>query len=67
VSEIRAEEDIKTMEAQKTIPIAFSRLGPEIRAAPFAMTARRLFGLDVGDWAIVLVGVTLVILMLALV
>ena len=39
------------MEAQKTIPIAFSRLGPESRTAPFAMTARRFFGLDVGDWS----------------
>jgi hypothetical protein len=67
VSEIRAEEDIKTMEAHKTIPIAFGRLGPEIRTAPFAMTARRLFGLDVGDWSIVLLGIALVILMLALV
>jgi len=26
------------MEAHKTIPIAFGRLGPEIRTAPFAMT-----------------------------
>jgi hypothetical protein len=55
------------MEARKTIPIAFGTLGPEIRTAPFAMTARRLLGLDVGDWVIVLVGVALVILMLALV
>jgi hypothetical protein len=55
------------MEAHKTIPIAFGRLGPEIRTAPFAMTARRLFGLDVGDWSIVLLGIALVILMLALV
>jgi hypothetical protein len=55
------------MEAHKTIPIAFSRLNPEIRIAPLAMTARRLFGLDVGDWSIVLVGIALVSLMLALV
>jgi hypothetical protein len=31
------------MQAHKTIRIAFSRLGPEIRTAPFAMPARRLF------------------------
>ena len=55
------------METQKTIPIAFGRLDPENRAAPFAMTARRFFGLDVGDWSIVLLGVTLASLMLALV
>jgi hypothetical protein len=55
------------MEAPKTIPIAFNGLDPEIRTAPFAMTARRLFGLDVGDWSIFLVGIALVSLMLALV
>jgi hypothetical protein len=55
------------MEAQKTIPIAFSRLGPESRTAPFAMTARRFFGLDVGDWSIVVLGIALGSLMLALV
>jgi hypothetical protein len=54
------------MEAQKRSLIAFSRSGPEIRTAPFAMTARRFFGLDVGDWSIVLLGIALVSLMLAL-
>jgi len=55
------------MEAQKTIAMVFGRLGPENRTAPFAMTARRFFGLDVGDWAIVLLGIALVSLMLALI
>jgi hypothetical protein len=55
------------MEAQKTIQTAFSRLRPETETAPFAMTGRRLFGLDAGDWSIVLLGLTLVGLLLALV
>jgi len=55
------------MEAEKTIPMVFSRLGVENRTALFPMTARRVFGLDVGDWSIVLVGIALVSLMLALV
>jgi hypothetical protein len=55
------------MEAQKTIPIVFSRLGAKIRTEPFSMAARRFFGLDVGDWTIVLLGIALVSLMLTLV
>ena len=55
------------METQKTILIAFSRLGPRNRAAPFAMSARRFFGLDVGDWSIVLLGIALAGSMLVLV
>ena len=55
------------MEVQKTIATAFSRLGPKIGTAPFALTGRRLFGLDVGDWSIVLLGLALVGLLLALV
>jgi hypothetical protein len=55
------------MAVQKTIPNVFSRLGGETGTAPFAMTGRRLFGLDVGDWSIVLLGIALISLMLALV
>jgi hypothetical protein len=29
------------------------------RITPFATAARRLFGLDVGDWSIVLLGIAL--------
>jgi hypothetical protein len=50
---------MKATKAKKTMPMVFSRLGAETRTAPFAMTARRLFGLDV------LLGIALVSLMLA--
>jgi hypothetical protein len=51
------------MEVKKTILIAFSRSGVETKTAPFTMTGRRLFGLDVGDWAIVLLGIALGLLL----
>jgi hypothetical protein len=58
---------MKAMEAQKTIPMVFGRLCTQSRTAPFGMSARRFFGLDVGDWSIVLLGIALAGLMLALV
>jgi hypothetical protein len=58
---------MKAMEAQKTISMVFGRSCTESRIAPLARTARRFFGLDVGDWSIVLFGVALVGLMLALI
>jgi hypothetical protein len=67
MSTICADGSMKAMEAQKTIAMVFSRLSPENRTAPFAMTARRFFGLDIGDWSIVLLGIALVSLMLALI
>jgi hypothetical protein len=55
------------MEVQNTIRTAFGRLRPGTSTAPFAMTGHRLFGLDVGDWSIVLLGLAFVGLMLVLV
>jgi hypothetical protein len=52
---------------QNTIRTASSRLRRETSTTLFAMTGRRLFGLDVEDWSIVLLGLTLVGLMLVLV
>jgi hypothetical protein len=59
---------METMEDQRTIPTAFSRSGVETTGtAPIPMTARRLCGLDVGDWSIIFFGIALVGLLLALV
>ena len=55
------------MEVQKTIQTAFRRLGVQTGTAPFTMTAGRLFGLDFGDWSIVLLGLALLGSLLVLV
>ena len=55
------------MEIQKAILTAFRRSGAKTGTAPFAMTARRFFGLDVRDWSVLLLGLALVGLLLALV
>jgi hypothetical protein len=55
------------MQADRTNRTAFSISGLETGTAPFAITARRLFGLDVGDWSIVLLGLALVGSLLSLV
>jgi uncharacterized membrane protein YczE len=55
------------MSAQKTIPIAFTTSGADLGSAPFAVTARRLFGLDGGDWSIVFLGIALAGSLLALI
>ena len=56
------------MKVQKTLPIACNKSGVSSGAAPFTMTARRrIFGLDIGDWSMVLISLTLVGLLLTLV
>jgi hypothetical protein len=57
VSAVRADGSMKAMEAQKAIPMVFSRLATENRIATLAMTAPRFLGLGVGDWSIILLGI----------
>jgi hypothetical protein len=44
----------------------FSRGRPVTEIAPFALMVKRLFGLDAGDWSVVLFGLALAGLMLVL-
>jgi len=56
------------MSASKKIPTAFRQLNAKVGIKRFAMTGGgRFFGLDVGDWSVVFVGVALVGLLLTLV
>ena len=43
----------------KTVPVAFRK--PEVAAgtSPLAITVARLFGLDAGDWSLILLGLAL--------
>jgi len=45
------------MALQKTIPTALRTAGVDIATSPFTVTVHRFFGLDIGDWSIVLLGI----------
>ena len=55
------------MRIEKTVPVAFGKLGVATDTAPLTITAPRLFGLDTGDWSMILFGLALSALLLALV
>ncbi len=55
------------MGIQKTVPVAFRKSGVATGTAPLAITVARLFGLDAGDWSMILLGLALSGLLLALV
>jgi hypothetical protein len=50
----------------KTVPGAFRKSGVATGTAPFAITAVRLFGLDAGDWSMILLGLMLSAVLLTL-
>jgi hypothetical protein len=47
------------MGVRQTVPVAFEKSGVVTGAAPFTITATRFFGLDVGDWSMIFVGLAL--------
>ena len=51
---------------RRTGPVALNKSGVAT-GTPSAITAARLFGLDAGDWSMILFGVALAALLLALV
>lgn len=55
------------MRAQESAPPAVKNQDIALDAAPLATAAGRLFGLDAGDWSMVLLGLLLSGLLLALV
>ena len=54
------------MGKQQTMPIAFRKSGLASGTVPLGTTASRVFGLDAGDWSMILVGLALSALMLVL-
>jgi hypothetical protein len=54
------------MGVRQTVPVAFEKSGVATGADPFAVTGR-FFGLDVGDWSMIFVGVALSGFFLALI
>ena len=54
------------MGEQKTVPVAFRKSGVVTDTASVAITAPRLFGLDAGDWSMILLGLALSALLLVL-
>ena len=54
------------MWVQKTVPVAFRKSGVVTDTASVAITAPRLFGLDAGDWSMILLGLALSALLLVL-
>ena len=40
----------------KSVPVALGKSGLATGTAPLAITAARLFGLDTGDWSMILLG-----------
>jgi hypothetical protein len=55
------------MLVQKMVPTALRRAELSIKPASFAGAANRLFGLDAGDWSILVIGLALAILLASLV
>jgi hypothetical protein len=55
------------MGMRRTVPVAFGKSGVATGTAPLAITVSRLFGLDTGDWSMILLGLALSGLLLALV
>jgi hypothetical protein len=50
----------------KTVPVAFKKSGVATGTVPFAITVARFFGLDAGDWSMILLGLALSALLIAL-
>ena len=55
------------MGMQKSVPVALGKSGLATGTTPLAITVARLFGLDTGDWSMILLGLALSGLLLALV
>jgi hypothetical protein len=55
-----------TVGEQKTEPVTFRKSGIATGTAPLVSTLARLFGLDAGDWAMILLGLALSGLLLVL-
>jgi hypothetical protein len=55
------------MLVQKTVPTALRRAELSIKTTSIAGTASRLFGLDAGDWSILVIGLALAILLASMV
>lgn len=56
------------MKLQQMVPVDFKKSGVTSGSGSFAVTAPgRLFGLDAGDWSMILLGLALSALLLALV
>jgi hypothetical protein len=53
------------MRERKTVPVAFGQSGVATDTASVAITVARLFGLDAGDWSMILLGLALSGLLLA--
>ena len=53
------------MRKRKTVPVVFSQSGVATDAASVAITVTRLFGLDAGDWSMILLGLALSAVLLA--
>ena len=51
----------------KSVPVALGKSGLATGTAPLAISATRLFGLDTGDWSMILLGLALAGLLLAFV
>jgi hypothetical protein len=54
------------MGKQKMVPVAFRKSGVATDGASVAITVARLFGLDAGDWSMILLGLALSALLLVL-
>jgi hypothetical protein len=54
------------MSEEKTVSVAFRKSGVATEVAPHAIAIARLFGLDAGDWSMILLGLALAALLLAL-
>jgi|HubBroStandDraft_2_1064218.scaffolds.fasta_scaffold1926885_1 hypothetical protein len=51
---------------ERTVPVVFRKSGVTTDTAPLAITVARLFGLDAGDWSMILLGLALSALLLVL-
>ena len=49
-----------------TVPVVFEKSGVTTGTAPLAISAARFFGLDAGDWSMILLGLALTAVLLAL-
>jgi hypothetical protein len=54
------------MGERTTVPVAFRKSGAATDTVSVAITVARLFGLDAGDWTMILLGLALSALLLAL-
>ena len=53
------------MGIRNRVPVAFRKSGMATGTAPLSITVARLFGLNAGDWSLILLGLALSALLLA--